>query len=324
MKWFFYHNRQLRELTNKVVLKITSSHLEAPDASERKLIEQLRHDFEKIDRQVTHQPHQPSEKVWTDNMQRLTELVRHEDPRLFLHWGVIQKAMFITNAMYILIELFFLKKQKKWSKRWRDAIQEDKIGTPIPYWCFPSSSGNLIHHAYHVSQLETQMHIDVSEFDFIVECGGGYGSMCRLFRNLGFKGTYIIFDLPHFSALQKYYLESVGVKVVDEINNDTEMQVKLVSDMDELHDSVERVESRKSLFLATWSLSETPLKLRKDIRLLYRKFDLLFFAYQESFGEVNNIEYFGKLQREEKQFHWQTWEVESLPTHYYSAGKFQE
>lgn len=309
---------------NKLVLKVTSSPLEAPDASERKLIEQLRHDFEKIDWQGVHQSDQPSEKVWTDNMQRLTELVRHEDPRLFLHWGVIQKAMFITNAMYILIELFFLKRQKKWSERWKYALQEDKNGSPVPYWCFPSSSGNLIHHAYHVSQLETRMHIDSSEFDFIVECGGGYGSMCRLFRNLGFKGSYIIFDLPHFSALQKYYLKSVGIKVVDEINNDTEMEVKLISDMKELHDFVEKVERRKSLFLATWSLSETPLKLRKDISSLYKKFDVLFFAYQSSFGEVDNIEYFAKLQREATQFHWKTWEVESLPTHYYSVGKNQK
>ena len=48
--------------------------------------------------------------------------------------------------------------------------------------------------------------------DVIVEFGGGYGSMCRLVRKLGFKGRYVIFDLRPILALQKYYLGLHGVE----------------------------------------------------------------------------------------------------------------
>ena len=34
---------------------------------------------------------------------------------------------------------------------------------------------------------------------------------CVLLFALGFKGQYVIFDLPHFSALQSFYLDAVGL-----------------------------------------------------------------------------------------------------------------
>ena len=39
--------------------------------------------------------------------------------------------------------------------------------------------------------------------------------MCRLFHQLGFSGRYVIYDLPQFSALQAFYLGSVGLPLVD-------------------------------------------------------------------------------------------------------------
>ena len=102
--------------------------------------------------------------------------------------------MFITNAMYILIELFFLRRQSNWTRRWKKALAEEKIGAPLPYWAYPRSSGNLIHHTYHIAQLESRLKERINAFDCIVEYGGGYGSMCRLCRNLGYEGDYFIFD----------------------------------------------------------------------------------------------------------------------------------
>jgi hypothetical protein len=255
-------------------------------------------------------------------MNRLSKLVQEEDPRGFLHWDVIQKAMFITNAMYVLMELSFLKRQANWRKRWEPAIAEDRTGSPLPYWTQRSSSGNLIHHAYHIAQLEAQTGVDVSSLDCVVECGGGYGSMCRLFRNLGFTGEYIIFDLPHFSALQKYYLQSLGVSVSPGEASDRGMTVRLCSDMDEFKAIAgEKSVPDRSLLLATWSLSEMPLALRAELTPAFKYFQYLFFAYQSVFEEVDNVEYFAELGREEQGFGWNTWEVEPLPTHFYMAGK---
>lgn len=318
MKWYFYHNRRLRELMNRVMQQ-RNPPLELPDESQKELIAQLRFDFKQIGRMSAHSS-QPSEKVWVNNMNRLLDLVDSEDPRTFLHWDVIQKAMFITNAMYILLELSFLKKQSSWAKRWQAAIREDTIGEPIPYWRCPSSSGNLIHHAYHLAQLEAKMNIDVSKFDYVVEYGGGYGSMCRLFHNLGFSGTYIIFDLPHFSALQKYFLSSLNIHVGQE-KAVGEMIVQLTTDSAELEDFAGRFAEKKGLLLATWSVSEMPLELREQLRPLYKQFAILFFAFQSVFEEVDNVKYFHGIEQDENQFDWQRWEVQSLPTNYYLAGK---
>src|SRR5207244_11597755 len=53
----------------------------------------------------------------------------------------------------------------------------------------------------------------VDDLACVLEFGGGYGSMCRLFHNLGFRGRYLIFDLPAFSALQRFFLRSIGMCV---------------------------------------------------------------------------------------------------------------
>jgi hypothetical protein len=51
--------------------------------------------------------------------------------------------------------------------------------------------------------------------DCIVEFGGGFGSMCRLIGALGFRGRYVIFDLPPVLALQRYYLGLHGIEADD-------------------------------------------------------------------------------------------------------------
>lgn len=321
MKWYFYHNKRLREFMNCRMLKAAPSFTEPATAEEQSLIDQLRSDFAEIGPQKN-EADKPSEQVWVNNMNRLSKLIMEDDPRGFLHWDVIQKAMFITNAMYVLMELSFLKKQSGWKNRWAPAINEDRSGSPIPYWYHRSSSGNLIHHAYHIAQFELQTGADVSNLAYVVECGGGYGSMCRLFRNLGFKGTYIIFDLPHFSALQKYYLQSLGVRLYQGENGDREMTVRLCSSIDEFKEIVGGAAvPDSSMLLATWSLSEMPLSLRAELTPLFENFDFLFFAYQSVFEEVDNVKYFGELDRKAPGFKWKTWEVEPLPTHYYMAGK---
>src|SRR5262249_29537133 len=130
-----------------------------------------------------------------------------------LRWDVIQDTMFVGAASYVAKELTFLKKHPDWASRWRRAIQESPIGHPLRYPFFPASSGNLIHHAFHLAQFEEKTQIQVNNIGFVLEFGGGYGSMCRLLHNLGFHGKYVILDLPFFSLLQSFYLKSLGLPV---------------------------------------------------------------------------------------------------------------
>ena len=166
-------------------------------------------------------------------MNNLRELVLTDNPREFLRWDVILGTMFVGNEDYVVTELDYLRGKPDWSERWEKAIEEVESGFPIPFKKYPRSSGNLIHQAYHVSQLEEKTGVFLDQIDFICEFGGGYGCMCKLFHNLGFKGKYVIYDFPHFNALQKYFLKTVGITVhtFDKFQSE-KIGVACVSDVD--------------------------------------------------------------------------------------------
>ena len=149
-----------------------------------------------------------AEREWNNNMNRLKNNVIKEDPREFLRWDVVRKTMFVGNAEYINVELKYLKSHREWDTRWKKAIFESPQGCPAPYYRYMKSSGNLIHHAYHLARFEDKTRLRINQLNCIFEFGGGYGSMCRLVHQLGFKGKYIIYDLPNFSHLQRYYLNN--------------------------------------------------------------------------------------------------------------------
>lgn len=235
----------------------------------------------------------PSEAEWISNMNRLKELVLNQNPREFLQWDVISKTMFIGYAKYIYTELKYLKSLPDWDIRWRNAIKESFVGRPTPYIFYPSSSANLIHHAYHVAKFEEMTECNVQDMDFVFEFGGGYGSMCRLFYNLGFSGRYLIFDLPPFSALQRYFLKTnnLPVKSIGEFV-DSKKGIVCVSDNDLLEDIITNIESANKMFVATWSISETPINIRENVLPLVNDYQAFLIAYQDRFGEMDNVDFF--------------------------------
>ena len=217
------------------------------------------------------------------------ELARHavaDDPREFLQWPVVRKSMFVSNARYIADEWRYLRGLPEWGARWRDALRESPIGRPRPYPRYPKSSGNLIHHAYSVARFELETGIKVSDLGLVYEFGGGYGSMARLFRQLGFQGVYLIQDLPAFSALQRFYLGSLGYIAEGK-------PTKCFSGFDQLRDQLAEVAGASpKLFLATWSVSESPIDIREQVLEHLQSFDYLLIALQHKFEDIDNLKYF--------------------------------
>lgn len=251
----------------------------------------------------------PSEQRWLSHMNRLRTLVLDQDPRAFLRWDVVTATMFVGSPRYVLTELRHLKRRADWGTRWRAALRESRAGHPPPFLFYPASSGNLIHHAYHLAQFEEKTGVRAQELDFVLEFGGGYGSMCRLFHNLGFRGNYVILDLPAFSALQIYYLKSLGLPVGTSI--------ACVSDAQQL-----RIDAKNKLFIATWSISEVPLGLRNAFLPLVAGFESFLIAYQDRYGEVDNLEFFERWQATVANAAWQRWRIEHIPgNHHYLVGK---
>ena len=264
----------------------------------------------------------PSETAWLGNMNRLRELVLSGNPREFLRWDVISQTMFVSSADYISAELKYLKNRPDWSRRWQGAIKESSAGHPLPCIFFPRSSGNLIHHAYHLARFEEKTQVKVQNVDFVFEFGGGYGSMCRLFYNLGFRGRYIIFDLPSYSALQVYFLKTLGLPVQPAAELEKSATgIVCVADIQELQTLLaDPTPAKEKMFLATWSISETPLGIREAVLPLVSGFRLFLVAYQDKFAEVDNEAFFDAWRKTIAKVAWQRHRIEHLPGNTYLFG----
>jgi len=312
----------IERAVSKLLTAISDKPLQPPTNKELILIEELKADFR--DLLVKNQiDHSISECAWVDNVKHLSNLINTCDPREFLRWDVIRETMFVGNAEYISKELKFLKNLPDWKNSWQNAIKESHVGHPPPYCRYPQSSGNLIHNAYHLGQFEAKTGISLSSARFVFEFGGGYGSLCRLFHNLNFSGKYVIFDLPVFSALQQFYLKSIDITVHSTDSFKTAKDgVVCVSNLEQLKTIIpSHIEVGNSMFIATWSMSETPVSLRESILPIILNFDRFLLAYQYRFGEVNNKDFFNNWMNAWNNIKWYNWEIEHLPNNFYLMGK---
>lgn len=306
----------------KSISKIYDKPLAPPTEKENECIKELRKTFSGIEVKDATDCN-PSERVWLDSVKQIKELVLNDDPREFLRWHVVSSMMFAKFSSYVAFELKYIKRHPEWINRWSKAIQENPVGHPLPYGLYPKSSANLIHHAYHLAVFEDKTGTRLNDLNLVFEFGGGYGSMCRLFHNLGFRGKYVIFDLPHISALQKFYLNSIQVNVCSSDLFEREKSgVFCISDVDTLNEVLSTREAAKdSLFLATWSISEVPVSVRNTILPLVSPFDKFLIAYQDQFQEVNNIGFFNQWKSTYKGIEWQEWEIEHLRKNRYLLGE---
>ncbi|HEX7997142.1 MAG TPA: putative sugar O-methyltransferase [Pyrinomonadaceae bacterium] len=307
-------------LLERIVRKLRVTLLPPPTKLEAQLIAELRESIRKLP------PLSPpadsetnAESLWTRNRILIREKILRDDPRRFLNWEVIRNTMFFCNTPYIVPALESLRRSDKWESRWRDATLESKVGLPLKFPHYPESSGNLIHQAYNLSRFEEHSGKAIEDFKVIVEFGGGYGRTCLLAHKLGFNGSYFIFDLPEFSALQRFYLKMNGVNVAAETQNGLSGQgVVCLSSIAELKT---RLEDRSiDLFIANWSLSETPLELRDEFLPLVAGARSYLIGYQDAFGEVDNRDFFASWSARQPNVRWTNERIEHLGDNNYLIG----
>jgi hypothetical protein len=308
--------KRLKRSVYKLLSSLLDKPLSPPTVREEKLVEELKATFLEFPN-AENKDYPPSRREWHENVERLRELVLNDDPREFLRWDVIQNTMSVTHASYVSQELKYLKGLPDWETRWSKAIKESIVGHPVPHWSYPESSGNLIHHAYHWAKFEESSCMRVGDLDLVFEFGGGYGSMCRLIYSLGFDGGYVIFDLPAFSALQQFFLECTGAKVLTPAELKTvQSGITCVSELDELKDILTAdSDANKSMFIATWSISETPIELRQLVLPLLHSYKAFLIAYQSQFREINNVDFFKNWSLAQSGIEWYDWKIEHIPKH---------
>jgi hypothetical protein len=312
----------LRAIVKKLFGLVFDRPLPLPSSEEKAFLSELQTAFRELPVLETTNA-LPSEAAWLSYMNRLRELVLNQDPREFLRWDIVAQTLFVSSARYISTELKYLKHRPDWNTRWRTAIKESSVGHPFPCVFYPASSGNLIHHAYHVAQFEEKTKVQVHNMDCVFEFGGGYGSMCRLFYNLGFRGRYIIFDLASLSALQRYFLRTLGLPVqpVTEFVR-SRSGIACVSDIQKLMALLtDHIEAKDTMFIATWSISESPVSIRNSVLPLTSEFQSFLIAYQDRFGEVNNVDYFGNWKKTTRNVAWHSWRINHIPGNNYLIGR---
>jgi len=235
--------------------------------------------------------------LWENNRKEIRKAILKGDLSDFINWDVIQRTMFF-EAPRVEYEAVMCNSILS------TAINESTVGNPKRYYLDMSTSGNLVHHAYSISHLLKNS--DLRDFDKVIEIGGGYGSMCRLFRNMNYFGKYIIYDLPELSALQKFYLSSVAAEYTE--------NTIFSSDLKKLNN-----DNISALFIATWSFSEMPIELREQL-LNHIIFDYCIISFQEEFDGINNIDYFDQFMKKYKHINFNIIPIEHLRNHYYLVG----
>jgi hypothetical protein len=233
----------------------------------------------------------------------------------FLRQPFIQKMFFTHNRLFIYNELRELREDKNNWSRWENLLKEDAVGDPIRYFLYLESSGNRIRQVYHLKKFTDYAGINVKSIKNIIEVGGGYGCMARIFSKINRSCNYLIFDTEEVNYLQYYYLKlnklNVKFETIKANFNLTKsislLRKKLFNDND------------SSLFIANWSISEMPLKLRKKILKYIFNVNYILISFQDKFENINNIKYFKKIKidLEKRNFN-----VEISPLKHYNNAIF--
>ncbi|HVN45795.1 MAG TPA: putative sugar O-methyltransferase [Steroidobacteraceae bacterium] len=216
----------------------------------------------------------------------------------------------------------YLSGSSKFSAALHKALTESPVGKPLLSPYYPLSSPLLLQHGYHLVRLLEATDFDLAGVRLVVEFGGGYGGFFRLLRNLEYRDRYVICDLPAMCALQRFYLRNLFP---------TEPGARPPANVQWISKDVAAALQREtassaswpSLFIATWSLSETPLTVRNEVASVLDGFTYILCAYQRSFGGYDNVQYFEALQKQLPQFAWRRFECPVYRGNFYLIGQRQ-
>ncbi len=306
-------------LLNKIRRKFFPRTLPAPSRTEAALIGRLREQISSLPGLVIPDNVSAAEKAWLQFRAEMRAALLKEDPRDFLRFDVIRQTMFVDHPTYIRTEYYHLRRLPRWKTRWRDAIDEsDRLLVPrCPYYW--RSSGNMIHYAFHLAQFERHTGVRISDVHSVLEFGGGYGGMCRLLYRLGHLHSYTILDLPECSALQQFFLGINGIQVGGIEDENDGFKVRCVSDgSSALSEAIADTEA--DLFIATWSISETPIDFRTTL-LDQPNVRYMLIGYQEKFTNIDNARFFREWSESRKNWRWTHVRCEHMPgSQYYLFG----
>ena len=222
-------------------------------------------------------------KTHIDFNNRIINILNKRDLSKFLRNKFIQKIFFVHNRLFIFKELQYLKKKLDWLF-YKKLLNENNVGDPIRYFLYPKSSGNRINHVFHLAILKENTDIKFKKIKNVFEFGAGYGCMADIFSKINKKINYRIFDTKPVNLLQYYYLKHNNLDAGFQKGKKFYLSSKF-----------ENTREKIDLFLANWSLSETPIKFRNKFYHKITNSKYILICFQETFENINNLKYFNNL-----------------------------
>jgi len=176
----------------------------------------------------------------------------------FLRNPLIRSTMVIADFGQVLKQELAMLEQQVSKDKLKALLEEDYVGNPLIINSTYLTSHNSIHHLYHLTKFLKITKSTLDEINTVVEWGGGYGNLARIFKRLNLAThTYIIIDTPLFSSLQWLYLTTIlGEENVNLLQNSKDIvrpgKINLlpICFLDDHQISAD-------LFISTWALSES-------------------------------------------------------------------
>jgi len=178
----------------------------------------------------------------------------------FLRHPLILRTMFVWGVSpRFMAELNFLKTY--WTKdELSSYLRENTIGKPILGNIEFSTSSNSVHHLYHLSLFESKAEVKLRDIKSVIEWGGGYGNLAKIYRRINTDATYSIIDLPLFTCIQYIYLSCIfggdRIKVIKENEQIHKGKFNLIP-INQLEKNSLASFLNCDLFISTWGLSES-------------------------------------------------------------------
>jgi hypothetical protein len=185
-----------------------------------------------------------------------------------------------------------------------------------------------VQHIFHMHALYRSTGLTAADFKQMVEFGAGTGDNIAMFRELNFEGTHFIIDLPPMLYLQQYFahFSNWPAYLAEKLpeGDFSPRKTILESSMNlELFDKhLNQQALLNTFFIATYSLTETPLAMRKVIFERIMKFGTLFFAFQEAFDKTlkDDIGEMKRIAQDNAKTHSSCiWPIPHQPGNYYMA-----
>ena len=223
-------------------------------------------------------------------------------PLDFLRNPIISSTMVVTREGALLkTELAYLEHAYQ-KTTLKDTLYEDPVGKPLIVNSEYRTSHNSIHHTYHLARFFKTTRTTPDSFSTIIEWGGGYGNLAKIYRRLTNRPhTWIILDTPLFSTLQWLYLSSIfGEKIIRLITHPN--QEILSGGINLLPITlVKEFNLNADLFISTWAISESSIASQDFVAKERNWFHAphLLLSYQENSAVLPAAERIGTIAKTE-------------------------